>query len=110
MEKVLNTVSTSYADNIVVNEADFNLKTTYEKDEEQIGDDFLELNKVSTDDAEILEEPKRLNGVYGIEGELIMSQSKDIRWSIDNDGTLYLADYAPDKYYIDEMGDLILNL
>lgn len=110
MEKILNTVSTSQATNVSEVQADFSLKTTYEKSEEQIGDDFLELNKVSTDSAELLDEDKRMNGVMGIQGDLMMSQSKDIRWNVDNDGSLYLADYAPEKYYIDENGDLILNL
>jgi len=110
MEKILNTTTTSQGVNIVGNSAQFRMKATYQKNEEQIGDNFLELNNVSTDAAEILLTPKRMNGVQGIEGELMMSQSKDIRWKVDNDGTLYLCDFVPEKYYIDGNGDLILNL
>lgn len=109
-EKVLNTITKSFSSDFVGNESNLKLLVYYQKDEEQLNDNFIELNNVSTDEVELLEEYKRKNGVFGMEGELIINNDIDVLWSIDIDGSLNVSDFDVDKYEINEMGELILNL
>lgn len=110
MEKILRTISKSKSENFNENLADFELKVDFQKDEEQINDDFLKLNTVSVDEVEFLKSKVRKNGVEGIECELLVNHNKDVNFDLDLDGTIYIADYNPEKYFLNEMGELILQL
>lgn len=110
MEQILSTVSKATSEVLTEIEATFNLSTSFEKSQEQVGDDFLQLNPVSVDEVEFLDSKKIKNGVEGIECELLVNHSKDVNFEIDIDGTLHISDYNPEKYSINEQGELILQL
>ena len=110
MEKVLNTISKANSKVNSDTEASLNFMTEYEKDKEQIGDDFLQLNPISVDAVELLDTKKIKNGVEGIECELLVNISKDANFEVDIDGTLNISDYNTDKFSINELGELILQL
>lgn len=110
MEKVLNTISKSKAENFNQNNANFTLNVNFEKDSEQIEENFLKLNNISVDEVELLNTKKRKNGVDGIECELLVNHSKDVNFELDIDGSLHISDFNPEKYSINEMGELILQL
>jgi hypothetical protein len=110
MEKILNTVSNSKAENFNSNVAHFTLNVNFEKNEEHIDSQLLELNPISTDEIEFLDTKKRKNGVDGVEGELMINHTKDVIFELDNNGTINLTDYNEEKYFVNEMGELILNL
>lgn len=114
MEKQLNTISKNKIDNLN-NLSSINgkltIETTFQKNEEL--NDFgniLKLNKVSTDEVEILNKRKIKNGVEGIECELLINHSKDARFELDVDGTLKVTDYNVEKYELNELGELIIKL
>lgn len=110
MEKVLNTISKSKANNFSGNTADFKLEINFERNSDQIGNEVLKLNKISVDEVELLSEQKRKNGVLGIEGELLVNHNKNVNFELDLDGSLNISDFNCDKYSINEMGELILEL
>lgn len=110
MEKILNTISKSKSENFNDNLADFRLNVNFEKNYEQIDDEYLKLNNVSVDEVEILKTKTRKNGVIGIECELLVNHSKDVLFELDLDGSLNISDKNPEKYSINEMGELILQL
>lgn len=110
MESILNTITKSQVQDININVGQITLAIGYEKDSERIGENFLQLYPISSDEAEILTEKKRKNGVIGIEGELLINHSKDAMFFLDIDGTLSVTDYHEEKYYIDADGYLIMNL
>mgnify|MGYP000098867321 FL=1 len=110
MEKVLNTISKSKANNFSGNTADFKLEINFERNSEQVGNEVLKLNKISVDEVELLSEQKRKNGVLGIEGELLVNHNKNVNFELDLDGSLHISDFNCEKYSINEMGELILEL
>lgn len=110
-EKILNTVSKSKASNYSGEfEAELSVRVDFQKSEEQIGDNYLELNKVSVDEVEFLDSKTRKNGVEGIECELLINHSNDIDFELDLDGSLNVSGKNIEKYSVNEMGELILQL
>ena len=110
MEQILNTVSKSKVDQFDENSAVFSMNVDFQKNTEQVDDEFLELNPLSVDQVEFLEAKTRKNGVDGFEGDLLVNHTKDVNFQVDIDGSLHISDYNEDKYEINEMGELIINL
>lgn len=110
MEKNLNTLSDSEARDLVNNSGSFSLTIGFQKEEEMIDGNLTKLNEVSISKVEILESPKRKNGISGIENELIVTHNKNVSMSVDLDGSLNISDFTPEKYSINDMGELIIQL
>ena len=110
MEQILNTISKASSTVIDADETTINLSASYQKNYEQVGIDYLELNPVSIDEVELLSDQKIKNGVSGIECELLVNHDKDVNFEVDIDGTLNVCDFNPEKYSINENGELILQL
>lgn len=114
MEKILNTVSKNEIDNLnnlSSTNGKLTIETNFERNEE-LNDfgEILELNKISTDQVEILDKRKVKNGIEGIECELLVNHSKDVRFELDIDGSLNITDYNVEKYELNDLGELIMKL
>lgn len=111
MENKLNNVSKIEINEITANSGIFKFSCDYQQNKETYNNgDILELNKLSTDEVELLSERKVKNGIEGIEGELLINHTNDASFELDINGNLKVVDYNVDKYYINDMGELILNL
>lgn len=110
MEQAINTISRSEANGFQDNKGSFTLDVNFERNQEQDGNELVTLNDLSIDAIEILQEQKRKNGVIGLEGELLVNHNSDVLLEVDNDGSFIITDYNVDKFSINEMGELIMEL
>ena len=92
------------------NSSSFEIKIQSENREYLDEDNTIkEYEEEQIDQSIICEEKTLLNGKIGIEGELLISKTKNIDLNVDLNGSLLISGNQKDNYEINKMGELIFN-
>lgn len=67
------------------------------------------LRPMNISEIELLEKRKKIDGTFGLEGELMVTKERIAVMEVDIDGSLIISDEFADHYDINDQGELIYN-